>query len=344
MATLNLGTDMTLAEIQRRKNPDGTAAKIVDVLSEENRILDFITWVECNNGDYHEDTITASEPAGDERGYDEGVGKEAGVTEKVVEPTCMLCGLSEVDAAKAARHPGGVDAYRLQEAAFFLRGMTKTLVSRLFDGNRGTRPRRIYGINQRSGYNTLSSAYTYDNAGGNASATANKTSVYFVQFGQKMVNLVYPLHGLHGEDETPIKSQDFGLSIINQSGTSETKKYPAWQTWFSCDFGLFIHDPRCIKRIVNISTSNIDGVDDFAWHEDSMIDVSSDLEYNGANCVILCNKTILAQARKRANEKGNALFTMDAEGEGPFAKRVVRFDGIPMARCDQITNKQATVT
>jgi len=344
MATLALGTDLSLAEIMRREDPDGTAAQIIDVLSQENHILDYITWIECNNGDYHEDTQAASEPAGVERAYDEGVTKEAGVTEKIVEPTCMLAGISEVDADKAKRHPGGVDACRLQEAMFFLRGMTKTMVSRLFDGDRGTYPRRINGINQRSDYNALSSSYTFDNAGGNASATANKTSVYFVQFGAKMVNLIYPRHGEHGDDTTPIKSQDFGLSIINQSGTSETKKYPAWQQWFSCDFGLFIHDPRCIKRIVNISTSNIDGVDDFAWHEDSMIDAYNELEYNGQGCVIFCNRTVLAQAQKRANEKGNAFFTMDTEGEGPFARSVVRFMGIPMERVDQIGNTGAEIS
>jgi hypothetical protein len=346
MATASaLGTNMSLAEIHRRENPDGTVAKIIDTLSQENHILDYITWIECNNGDYHEDTQTASEPAGSERAYDEGVSKEAGVTEKLVEPTCMLDGISEVDSAKARRFRGGVEAYRLQEAGFFLRGMTKTMVSRLFDGDRSTYPRRIYGINQRSNYNALSSSYVFDNAGGNASATANKTSVYFIQFGEKKVNLIYPLHGEHGDDTTPIKTQDFGESIINQSGvTGEAKKYPAWQMWFSCDFGLFIHDPRCIKRIVNISTSSIDGVDDFAWHEDPMIDAYNELEYNGEGCVILCNRTVLAQAQKRANEKGNAFFTMQQEGEGPFARPVVRFMGIPMQRVDQITNTQATVT
>ena len=124
--------------------------------------------------------------------------------------------------------------------------------------------------------------------------------------------MFYPRGDPNSGGNMPVKMQDFGLSVIDQAGTSQTKKYPAWQTWFDLSFGLFIHDPRCIKRICNISTSNIDGVDDVAWYEDPMIDAYNDLEYNGTNCVILCNRTVLAQAMKRANEKGNAFYTQPA--------------------------------
>lgn len=343
MTSLALGTNLTIAELIRREDPDGTLSELIDMISQENHILDYITWIECNNGTYHEDTRVVSEPSGAERAYDEGVAKEAGVTEVVTEPTCMLDGISEVDCAKL-KHSADEAGARLQEDSFFLKGMTKTMVSRLFDGDRSTYPRRINGINNRADYNTLSSDYVFDNADGNASATSNKTSVYFIQFGAKMVNLIYPRHDPTGGGPLPIKTEDFGKTIINQSGTSEAKKYPAFQMWFAVHFGLFIHDPRCIKRVVNISTSNIDGVDDFAWHEDPMIDAYNQLEYNGAGVVILCNRTVLAQAQKRANEKGNAFFSVEQEGEGPFARSVVRFMGIPMARTDQIGNTGAQIS
>lgn len=343
MATLAFGTSLTLAEIRRRETPDGKMADLIDEISEENHILDHITWIECNNGFYHEDTVVATEPTGQERAIDEGVKKEAGVTEIKTERTQELASISEVDNKKFMSAPNP-DAFRMSEDTLFLKGMTKTFVNRIFDGNVADDVRRMTGINNRSDYNQLSSEFVFDNAGGNASATANKTSVYFIQFGQKMINMIYPRNNPQGGGAMPIKMEDFGKSIINQSGTSETKKYPAWQTWFSMDFGIFIHDKRTIKRIVNISTSNIDGVDDFAWHEDSMIDAFNQLEHNGKGTVIFCNRTIFAQAQKRANEKGNANFTQETEGEGPFARPVVRFMGIAMERVDQITNTQSTVT
>lgn len=347
MAALSLGSSLTIAELIRRETPDGKLSPIVDVLSEENRILEDITWIECNNGTYHEDKIIAFEPSGSERAYNEGITKEAGGTEVVLEPTCMLNGLSEVD-AKLLLHqpdPGGA---RLQEDTLFMKGMTKTFVSRLLDGNRGTDVRRVNGINIRSLYSTLQTAgsetVVFDNAGGNASATANKTSIYCIQWGEKRVNCIYPRNDANGGGELPIKMEDFGRTIINQTGTSETKKYPAWQTWFSNDFGLFIHDWRCIKRLCNISTTNIDDSDDFGFHEDGLIDMYNQLEYGGAGAVMYCNRTIMSQIMKRANEKGNAFFTQSMEGEGPFARPVVRFWGVPIKRVDQITNTQATVS
>ena len=347
MATLGLGDNLTIMEIMRREDPDGSLAQLVDTISQENTILDDITWQECNNGTYHEDTRTVSEPTGQERSYGEGIKGEAGVTEKITEPTCMLNGISEVDVQKLRHSPSQGEA-RLQEDAFFLRGMTKTLVSRLFDGNRTTDTRRINGINNRSDYSSLQSSNAetrvFDNAGGNASATSNKTSIYFIQWGYKKVNLIYPRNDPNGGGTLPIKMEDFGKSIIAQSGTSDTKKYPAYQTWFGIDFGIFIHDPRCIKRIANISTTNIDGVNDFAFDENALIDAVNQLEYNGFGVVAYCNRTVLSQAQKRANEKGNAFFSTDVEGEGPFARPVTRFMGIELKRVDQITNVQTYLT
>ncbi|MHC4542479.1 MAG: major capsid protein [Planctomycetota bacterium] len=339
MATLALGTDLTLAELIRRETPDNRLADLVDVLSETNKVLVDATWIECNNGKYHEDTQTASEPAGQERAYDQGVAKEAGVTEKITEETCMLDGLSEIDAAKLKHAAGGDLANRLLEDQFFLRGMGKTGCSRIFDGNRATNVLQINGINNRSNYNALSSSYTYDNADGNASATANKTSVYLFQWGYKKVNLIYPRNDPQGNSEYGIKMEDFGKNIISDADVS-TRKYPAWQTWFEFHFGIFIHDPRCIKRQVNISTTNIDGVDDFSWYEDSLIDMVCDLEYDGDGAVLYCNKAIFKQAWKRAKDKGNVNFTIET---GPFGKKITSFQGIPFRRVDQITSTQSTI-
>ena len=351
MATLSLGTTLTLSELIRRETPDGKLAQLIDVIAQENRILEDITWIECNNGTYHEDVRTVTEPAGTERAYSQGVPAEAGVTETIIEPTCMLNGISEVDRA-LLKHSPDEAAARLQEDQFFLRGMTKTLVSRLFDGDRSTYPRRINGINTRSDYNTLTgtTGQVFDNVSivdsSKTCADASVfTSIYFVQWGQKRINCTYPRNDPMGGGELPIKMEDFGLNIITDaSGASPARKYPAWQTWFGADFGLFIHDYRCIKRIVNIATSSINDTTYLGFHEEPMIEAYNQLEYNGQGAVIYCNRTVLTQAQKRANEKGNAFFSMDTEGEGPFARPVTRFMGIEMKRVDQISNAQADVT
>jgi len=344
MGTIALGSTITIAEMLRRETPDKRQADLIDITSQTNRIIADATWMKCNNGTYHEDTQIVTRPAGSKRAYDQGVEPEAMVTEKVLEPTTMHAGISQVDSKKAQHSAMGIAGFRTQEDSGFLIGLTEQFVSDLFDGDRSVDPRSIFGINKRSDYNALSSSYVYDNAGGAASVTSNKTSIYILQWGGKKTNLIYPRHDEPGAvgSEMPIARKDFPETLITDANNSSAK-YPGFETWFEIAYGWFISDPRTIKRVGNISTSSIDGVDDFSFDEDLMIDAVTDLEHNGDGAVGYCNRTIWAQMWKRANEKGNALFTQEG-AEGPFAKRVLRFAGIPLNRCDAITDTQATLT
>lgn len=349
MATRALGTHLTLAELVRREDPDGGLADIVDVLSQINVIVADSTWIQCNDGSSNQHTRTVTEPTGAERMFGQGVTREAGVTEVVNEPSTLHAAFSEPDADMLRQQPEGWEAARTKEDAFFINGMTKRYVSRIFDGNRTTNPLQINGINNRSDYNALSSDYVYDNAGGNASVTENKTSIYIIQWGFKMVNMLYPRNmapNAAGQN-SPIRMRDYGeVLVLDPLNTSNTAKYPAMQSWFQIAWGIDIADPRMIKRVCNISTSNIDGVDDFSFDEELLIDAYNDLEMGGMGAVIYCNRTIKSQIMKRANEKGNAMYEVEStqmEGEGPFARPVTRFWGIPVREVAQITNTQATV-
>lgn len=344
MATIATGSTITIAEMLRRETPDKKAADLVDITSQTNAIIADATWRMCNNGTFHQDTIIVSRPAGSKRAYDQGVAPEAMVTELSLQPTVMHAGVSQVDSKKAQHSAMGIPGFRTQEDGAFLIGMTEVLADDIFNLNNIADPRNFKGIHNRPDYNTLSSPYVYDNAGGAASATANKTSIDFIQWGGKKVNMIYPRNdtpGMMGSD-TPIARKDFPELLITDANDS-TKKYPGFETWFEIAYGLFIHDPRTIKRIVNISTSNIDGVDDFSFDEDLMIDAVTDMEFNGEGAVGYANRTVWAQMWKRANEKGNATFTQEGV-EGPFAGRVLSFSNIPIKRVDALTNTQATIT
>ena len=333
---------MTLAEMLRRETPNGLSADLVDVISQVNDLPKYMTAEECNNGSYHEATRIVTKPSGSERIYGQGVAPEAGVTEVVTEPTCLVAGLSQVDCSQAEGFPGGAAAFRRQEEALFVSGlMDNTFMSRFFDGDRSTYSRRINGLNYRSDYNALSSDYVYDNAGGDASATPNKTSIYIIQFGTKMVNMITKRNSTL-TPSAPFTRKDFGEKLVVDPNDS-TKQLPMYQTWFEASFGLFIYDPRCVKRIVNISTTNIDGADDFSFDENQLIYAYNDMEYGGRGAIICANRTVKAQMQIRANEKGNG-WIQATEGEGPFAKPVLRFWGIPVVEVASITNTQARIS
>jgi hypothetical protein len=336
---------MTLSEMVRREAPNGQMAQLVDVINEENPILMDAKVTECNEGTSHKATRIVSRPSGSERGYNMGIDAEAGVTETVTEPTCMLDGMSQIDDA-LLRHSPDKLAARLAEDKMFLSGIQQTMAYRLFNaisggtevGNRAAYSLRINGFPFRSDYNVLSSAHVVDNAGGNASATANKTSIWLIQWGFHKVNLTFPRNDALEGGEYGVKMTDYGRVIVTDGAS---KKYPAWQTWFECHFGLFVWDPRCIKRIVNISCSSIDGVDDVAFDETKLIEAYMKMKYGRQGVVIYANETVLTQIWKRVNEKSNVMFSQDKD---PFGRKVAFFQNAPIRQVDAIGVTEATVS
>ena len=337
MAEIDFTSNLTLSEIVNREDPKGGLADLVDVMSVNSSIVKTGTWEECNRGTYHEDTLVASRPSGSLRGYDMGVDKEASSTEKDMQPTCMLDGLSQIDSAKLQHSAGGGGPLRVQEDDLFMAGMAENVTTQILEGDRaGNYGLAIDGIVNRSDYNALALPNVYDNAGGDASATANKTFMLIMQWGAKKCNLIYPRNDPHGGGtQYGIKLRDFGEDIVTDAAG---KSYPAWRTWFEAHFGLFIYDARCVKLIVNISTTNIDGIDDFSFNEDYLIDAYVDLRYPVERTYIYCNAAVEAQMWKRVKDKSNVNFS---EGTA-FGSRVAMFNGIPIMREEKIGSTYAT--
>jgi len=340
-----MGSDMTLSEMVRREDPDGSLAPLIDVISKENPILLDAKVTECNQGTSHKATRVATKPSGAERGYNSGIATEAGVTETHIEPTCMLDGLSEIDNA-LLKHSPDMLAARLQEDQLFLSGMEDTRSNRLFNddsgsvtvGNRGIYPLRINGFPFRADYNTLSSAHVFDNANGNASVTANKMSIWLVQWGAHKVNLTFPRNDAFAGGEFGVKMEDFGKKIITDDAG---KKYPAWRTWFETHFGLFIWDPRCVKRIVNISNTSIDGVDDFSFNEDFLIKAYMSMKYQRQGITIYAPESVLTQMWIRGKDKSNTNFRNDKD---QFGQMVTFFNNAPIRQLDALGTTEATIT
>jgi hypothetical protein len=296
-------------------------------------------------GTSHKCTRVASKPTGEERGYNSGVTKEAGITEVHIEPTCMLDGLSEID-TKILEHSPDQLAARMSEDGLFLSGMEQTRADRLFNdddgsgtvGDRSTYALRINGFPFRSDYNTLSSEHVFDNAGGNASATANKMSIWLVQWGNHKVNLTFPRNDSLNGGKFGVKMDDFGKELVTDSAG---KKYPAWQTWFETHFGLFIWDPRCVKRIVNISNTNIDGVDDYSFNENKLIEAYMSMKYQRQGIVIYAPENVLTQMWIRGKDKSNTQFRNDKD---QFGQDVTFFNNAKIVQLDALGTTEATIT
>ncbi len=354
MATLT-PKNIPTSELIRREMPDGSLAERIDILSTSKELLNYLTWIPCNNGNYHEDKQVVAKPTPAERAYGQGFPVGASVTDTVVEPTCMLGSFVNVDYIQLQQQsPGGNSAGVLNdEEQTHIDSDISTLITRLFTGDRGTYANQINGLTKRTNWSSLGQTYTkasgtrkyiYDNAAGNCASGSVHGSIWILQFGPKMVNLIYPQHGAQGGvGNTPVKRTPFTPQVVNDSNDS-SKKLVELNVLIEMDFGLFIHDPRCIKRICNIYMSTSpDGSTKVEFNEEVLMEATNELEYGGANAIICCSNAMAYQMRKRANQSGS-LWTQQTEGEGPWARPILRFDGHPIVKVDELTDTEARIS
>ena len=343
MAEIDLTSFISLIDLAHREHKD-KLLPLINLLGQRLDIIADASWQECNDGTSHKGNLASTEPTGTYRAYDEGIGAEAGTSTPYEEPTAMLDGIQKVD-VKKIQHRANPLAVLAQYVGQYLAGMSKTFVNAIFEGDRLTDGKRINGINSRANYNTLSSEFVYDNSGGNASVTANKTSMYLIGWGNDLkVSMIYPNNDAPGAFnlENPsvsglgIRIKDLGEILTQDSNSLD---FLAFVTYLEAHFGLAIHDERYVRRVANISTTNIDGVDDFSFDENYMIDAMNDIP-DLENAFWYVPRIIRGQIRKRVNEKGNVFHRM----EDPFGKNVEAIDGVPIRMVEQISIVGAKIT
>jgi len=336
MTEIKLTEYIGLVDLAQREHNE-KLLPLINMLGQRLDIIADASWQECNDGTSHKGNRASTEPTGQYRAYDEGVSPEAGSSTPYEEPTCMLDGIQKTD-VKKIQHRSNPLAVLAQYVGQYLAGMAKTFVGDIFNGDRSVDGKQINGLETRSDYNTLSSEYVYDNSGGNASATENKTSMWLLGFGNDTkVSFIYPQNDAPGAFslENPnvaglgIRVKDLG-EILTQD--ADSKDFLAFVTYLEAHFGLCIHDARYIRRVANISTTNIDGVDDFSFDENYMIDAMSDIP-DLENAFWYVPRILRAQIRKRAKDRGNVFHTE----KDPFGKWHNMIDETPIRLVEQIS-------
>lgn len=351
MTTYSLSTYVTALELSNQVAPDGSLRPLIQALSKELAIYGDVHMERCNDGTGHVGTTEYYQPTGSWRAFNEGVASHAPISYPFREPTAQIADIFKCDRRLLLQKAGGDNAkaaaLRARMVGQFIAGMLKTVSTAMLYGTRsdGKSPR---GLAVRSDYNTLTSAYTHDNAGGAASATANKTSLWLIGHGATKYHWIYPT----GFDAPPpnlvtqpgAAIQGFGLHIESLrddliKDVGGTNEFMAVRNWIEGAYGHAVEDARFLQRVCNISTSNIDNVDDFSFDEQVAIDAVEAIP-SLENAVWYCNRTLRAQIRKRHNEKGNVYY----KPEEPNAPEVLRLCGLPVHVWEGITDTEATVT
>lgn len=326
-------THPTLLDVTKRMDPNGKIDTIAEILNQTNEILDDMVWLEGNLPTGHRTTIRTGLPTPTWRKLYGGVQPTKSTTVQVTDATGMLEAYAEVDKALADLN-GNTAAFRLSEDRAHIEGMNQEFSSTLFYGNESSEPEAFTGFGARfndqsasNGENILTSAATPD--------STDNTSIWLVVWGPNTVHGIYPKAskaGLNMEDKGQV-------TIENVDGNGG--RMEAYRTHYRWDCGLSVRDWRYVVRI-NIDQEDL--VKNAASGPDLVDLMTQAVELipslSMGRPAFYVNRTVRSFLRRQiANKVAASTLTM----EQVAGKHVTMFDGIPVRRCDAITNTESGI-
>lgn len=325
-------THPTLLDVTKRLDPNGKIDNIAEMLNMTNEVLEDMVWVEGNLPTGHRTTIRTGLPAPTWRKLYGGVQPGKSSTVQVTDGCGMLEAYAEVDKALADLN-GNTAAFRLSEDRAFIEGINQEFCQTLFYGNETTEPEAFTGFAPR--FNSTSAAN-----GGNIVHTStpdstDNTSIWLVVWGPNTVHGIYPKGSVGG-----LKMEDKGQVTI-ESIDGAGGRMEAYRTHYRWDCGLSVRDWRYVVRI----SVNQEDLTKNANSGDDLIDLMTQAaelvpSLSMGRPVFYCNRTIKSFLRRQIVAKvASSSLTMDQVA----GKHVTLFDGIPVRRCDSITNTESGI-
>jgi hypothetical protein len=325
MSTIAIQNQLTMLELAKNIAPNGQLHKVAAILERTYRIWDDIPWFQANDIFSHVSAQEYSEPEGELRTFNDGVGNVSVETQEVRDILSMMEAYSDSDKAMVDAAPNP-QAFRNGRAARILRGIGKSWIELLFYGNNGTNSKSFNGLAVR--LNSLAASANVIGAGGTGN---DLTSIYVARWGEGAAWCAYPRGSSLG-----LEHRDLGeITAVTASG----KKFQAYRDWFKIYGGLVVEDPKAIGRLANIETSGTTNTFD----EDLLIQLLNQMspDEDFSSMGIYCNSTIKTQMEIRLKDKTNVNYTMD-QGLAPGG--VLKFKGIPVRLCECILNTEDAIS
>ena len=318
-------SNYTLLELAKR-TANGNVVEIAEVLNTSKDVIQDSVWLEANQLSSHIGTRRTRLPSGSHRQANQGVSGDASSTRQVTEPIARLEGHSKIDEAILDVAPDKQLA-RSQEDLAYVEGMGQTLETALFYGNIAQDEKGIDGLSTRSDYNT-STAANVQNSGGTGSFT---TSLYIVEWGPRMVHMVYPKASQAG-----LSTTDEGRQYVPDDNDS-TKFLFKWITKFVINYGLFINDPRYVQRICNIATTGSTGL----LNDNDIIAALNKMPKagGGPTARIYANRNLKTQFDILAKDKTNVNYFV----ENVFGEPMTIFRTVPIRLAEGLTNAEVAI-
>lgn len=331
MTTLSV-TNPTLLDLAKRKDPDGSIATIVELLSQTNEMLDDMTWREGNLATGHRTTVRTGLPSVTWRKMYGGVQPSKSRTKQVTDNTGMLEAYAEVDKALADLE-GNTSSFRLSEDMAFLESMNQEIQQTILYGNEGTEPEAFTGLSPR--YNSLSASNAENIIDAGGTGTDNN-SIWLVVWGPNTAFGIVPKGSTAG-----LQRKDLGeVTIENIDGAGG--RMQGYRTHYRWDAGLTVRDWRYIVRIANIDKSLLTvSMSTGADLADLMFQALELIPNLGmGRPVFYMSRRTRSFFRRQQSEKvkNSTLSFADVGG-----RRTMFFQEVPIRRVDQLSADEARV-
>lgn len=334
MSTLAI-THPTLLDVQKRLDPDGKVAPILELLSQTNEILDDAVWIEGNMVDGHKTTVRTGLPVPTWRKMYGGVQPNKSRTAQIKAKTGMLEAYAEVDKALADLNDN-TSAFRFSEDRGQILGMNHEVARAIFYSNEATTPEQITGFSAQ--YSTVTGVENAENIirEGNAQPdSTDNTSIWLVVWGPDTVFCTYPKGSVAG-----LQQRDLGeVTIENIDGSGG--RMQAYRSHYRWDLGLCVRDWRYVVRI---QLNSEDLVKDAATGADLIDLLTTAVEtvpnLNNGRPAFYANRRVRAFLRKQITHRvKNSTLQMDQVA----GKTVMSFDGVPFRRCDALLSNETGI-
>lgn len=335
MATL-AANSLTLVDVAKRLDPDGTVGDIAELLSQSNEILLDMPWKEGNLPTGHRITLRTALPTGTWRKFNEGVASTKSTTVQVDEACGMYEQRGKIDKDLAMLN-GNTPAFRLSENKAHLASMNNDMASALVYSDSTSDPAKILGLTPR--YNAISGATSGQNVISGAGAGSDNTSIWLLGWSPDTIYGIYPKGSKAGLQHTPITdgSGDGCADALDAAGNP----YRALIDHYQWKCGLAIEDWRYAVRFCNIDVSNLVANTSAADLIETMSRMIDRLPTkSGIKPAFYMNRTAKSILKLQAARKSANAVTW-----GSAANQFTdEFLGIPIRTCDAILNTEATVS
>ena len=329
MATL--AGALTLMDHAKRMDPDGKIARIAELVSAKNEVMETLPFIEGNLPTGHRSTTRTGLPGVTWRQLNYGVQPTKSQTKQVDDTVGMLEAFGEVDKDLAELN-GNTNEFRMSEDKAKLEAMSQEFASTFFYGNTNTDPERFMGLAPRF------SLTTAGNGGqiikGSSNDTDN-TSIWLVAMGPDTVHGIFPKGSKAG-----LNSTDLGLRVLEDAAGG---KYMGYQSHYQMKAGLVVKDWRYVCRICNIEVSDLlanptSGDNLISLMIQSMHKLH---DLSTGTLSFFCNRTIMSYLDQQTMNQAQMNVTYSQD---PHGRRITNFRGIPIRMCDALLNNEAAVS